>query len=92
MSDAHEVSSESTEQAEAPPVEVSIEIVGGKLKAVLPGQLSFVLMPVAPTRFQIEGGPPGFFLSAEVDGNAVKSLKLEQGAAPALTLLPKRAN
>jgi hypothetical protein len=78
--------------AEAPPVEVSIEVSGGKLKAILPMQLSFPLIPVTPIRFQIEGAPPGFFLSFEVDGNAVKSMKLEQGAAPALTLLPKRTN
>jgi hypothetical protein len=78
--------------AEAAPFEVNIEIVGGKLKATLPGQLSFTLLPVALTRFQIEGAPAGFFLSFEVDGNAVKSMKLEQSAAPALTLLPKRTN
>jgi pimeloyl-ACP methyl ester carboxylesterase len=78
--------------AEAAPFEVNIEIVGGKLKATLPGQLSFTLLPVALTRFQIEGAPAGFFLSFEVDGNTVKSMKLEQSAAPALTLLPKRTN
>jgi pimeloyl-ACP methyl ester carboxylesterase len=78
--------------AEAPPVEVSIEVSGGKLKTILPMQLSFPLIPLTPTRFQLEGAPPGFFLSFEVDGDAVKSMKLEQGAAPALTLLPKRTN
>ncbi len=76
--------------AEALPIEVSIEIVGGKLKAVVPGQPVYTLIPVAPARFQIEGAPAGFFVQFEMAGGAVKSLKLEQGAAPSLTLLPKR--
>jgi len=78
--------------AEALPVEVSIESVVGKLKAVVPGQPVYTLIPVAPTRFQIEGAPAGFFVSFELAGDVVKSLKLEQGAAPALTLLPKRTS
>ncbi len=75
--------------AEGLPVEVSIEIVGGKLKAVVPGQPVYTLNAVTPTRFQIEGAPAGFFVQFEMKGSAVKSLKLEQGAAPPLTLLPK---
>jgi CubicO group peptidase (beta-lactamase class C family) len=76
--------------AESLPIEVSIETVGGKLKAVVPGQPIYTLIPVAPTRFQIEGAPAGFFVSFEMAGDAVKSLKLEQGPAPAITLFPKR--
>ncbi len=75
--------------AEGLPVEVSIEIVGSKLKAVVPGQPVYTLNAVTPTRFQIEGAPAGFFVQFEMKGSAVKSLKLEQGAAPPLTLLPK---
>jgi CubicO group peptidase (beta-lactamase class C family) len=75
---------------EALPIEISIEIVGGKLKAVIPGQPVYTLVPVAPARFQIEGAPAGFFVQFELTGDAVKSLKLEQGSAPSLTLLPKR--
>jgi CubicO group peptidase (beta-lactamase class C family) len=75
---------------DSPPVEISIEVVGGKLKAVVPGQPLHSLIPVTPTRFQIEGAPAGYFISFELTGNVVKSLKLEQGDAPALTLTPKR--
>lgn len=76
--------------ADGLPVEVSIEIVGGKLKAVVPGQPVYTLNAVTPARFQIEGAPAGFFIQFEMNGSVVKSLKLEQGAAPPLTLLPKR--
>jgi hypothetical protein len=76
--------------AEKLPVEISIETVGGKLKAILPGQPIYTLIPVAPARFQIEGAPAGFFVNFEMAGDVVKSMKLEQGPAPALTLLPKR--
>jgi hypothetical protein len=76
--------------AEALPIEVSIEVVGGKLKAVVPGQPVYTLIPVAPARFQIEAAPAGFFVQFELTGGEVKSLKLEQGSAPSLTLLPKR--
>ncbi|MFN7944501.1 MAG: serine hydrolase [Blastocatellia bacterium] len=77
--------------ADGLPIEISIEIVGGKLKAVVPGQPVYTLNAVTPTRFQIEGAPAGFFVQFEMNGSVVKSMKLEQGAAPPLTLLPKRA-
>lgn len=47
-------------------------------------------IPLAPARFQIEGAPAGFFVQFELAGGEVKSLKLEQGPALSLTLLPKR--
>jgi CubicO group peptidase (beta-lactamase class C family) len=74
---------------EAPPLEISIEMVGGKLKAVVPGQPTYTLIPVAPARFQIEGAPAGFFAQFEMEGNTVKRLKLEQGAAPSLVFQRK---
>src|SRR5262249_9180688 len=46
---------------ETPPVELSIELVGGKLKAVVPGQPVYTLVPVKPSRFRIDGAPAGYF-------------------------------
>lgn len=71
------------------PVEVSIEMVGGKLKAVVPGQPVYTLVPVAANKFQIEGAPAGFFVQFEMAGDKVKSLMLIQGQGPSLTLSPK---
>jgi CubicO group peptidase (beta-lactamase class C family) len=77
-------------EMKTPPIEVSIEIVGGKLKAVVPGQPVYTLVQVAPNRFQIEGAPEGFFVQFELAGDKAKSLILEQGAGPKLTLFPKQ--
>ncbi len=71
------------------PVEVNIELVGGRLKATVPGQPIYTLAPVSPTRFRIEGAPAGFFMQYELAGGKVKSLTVEQGSGPGLTLLPK---
>ena len=73
-----------------PPVEVSVEIVGGKLKATVPGQPVYTLLPVAANRFSIEGAPSGFFVEFDMAGGKAKSLTLIQGSAPNLVLLPKQ--
>lgn len=75
---------------ESLPIEVSIEMVGGKLKAVVPGQPVYTLIPVTPTRFQIEGAPAASSISFETAGGSVTRAKLEQGKAPAIVLLPER--
>lgn len=72
------------------PVEVSIEIVGGKLKAVVPGQPVQTLVPIAANRFQIEGAPAGFIVEFELAGDKAKSLTIEQGTGPRLTLTAKQ--
>lgn len=74
---------------EAPPLEVSIELVGDKLKAMVPGQPTYTLIPVSPVRFQIEGAPAGFFVQFEQNGSAVTSLKIEQGQGPTMTFKRK---
>jgi CubicO group peptidase (beta-lactamase class C family) len=73
-------------EMKTPAIEVSIEIVGGKLKAVVPGQPVYTLAPVSANRFQIEGAPEGFFVQFELSGDKAMSLTLEQGAGPKLTL------
>jgi len=75
---------------EGAPIEVSIEIVGGKLKAVVPGQPVYTLVPLSATRFQIEGAPAGFFVNFEISDGKVKLVNLEQGERPTLKLLPKQ--
>jgi CubicO group peptidase (beta-lactamase class C family) len=77
-------------ETKAPPLEVSIEIVGGKLKAVVPGQPVYTLVPVAANRFQIEGAPEGFIVQFELTGDKARSLTIEQGAGPKLTLSLKQ--
>ena len=77
-------------EMKTPAIEVSIEIVGGKLKAVVPGQPVYTLVPIAANRFQIEGAPEGFFVQFELSGDKAKSLTIEQGAGPKLTLPVKQ--
>lgn len=75
--------------AKVPPIELSVEIVGGLLKAVLPGQPVYTLTAISPTRFRIEGAPAGFFVQFEVAGGKVKSMTIEQGPGVSLVLTPK---
>jgi len=72
------------------PIEVSIEIVGGKLKAVVPGQPVYTLIPLSQTRFQIEGAPAGYFVNFELESAKVKAMTIEQGQNPTLRMLPKQ--
>ena len=77
-------------ELKTPPLQVSIEMVGGKLKAVVPGQPVYTLVPVAANRFTIEGAPAGFFIQFEMAEGRVKSLTLMQGSGPSLVFLPKQ--
>jgi CubicO group peptidase (beta-lactamase class C family) len=79
-----------TYESKTPPIEISIEVVGGKLKAVVPGQPVQTLVPVAANKFQIEGAPEGFLVHFELAGDKPKSLTVEQGAGPKLTLTLKQ--
>ncbi len=51
--------------------------MGGKLKATVPGQPVYMLVPVAANRFSIEGAPAGFFVQFEMAEGKVKSLTLD---------------
>jgi hypothetical protein len=72
------------------PLDVSVEIVGGQLKASVPGQPVYSLIPLSETKFQIAGAPEGFFVSFELAGERVSQVFLEQGQRPRMTLLPKQ--
>jgi CubicO group peptidase (beta-lactamase class C family) len=75
---------------ESPALEVSIELVGDKLKAVVPGQPGFTLVPVAANRFRIEGAPDGYFAQFDMDVSKPKSLTMVQGAGASIVLMAKQ--
>ena len=76
-------------ESKAPPVELSLEMVGGKLKAVLPGQPVYTLVPVSTSRFSIEGAPTGFFVQFEMAQGKPKNLTFIQGSGASFVLTPK---
>jgi hypothetical protein len=73
----------------SPPLEISIELINGSLKANVPGQPLYSLVPVAANRFRLEGAPAGFFAEFEVADGRPKTLTLVQGERGNLVLLPK---
>ncbi|HKE60413.1 MAG TPA: serine hydrolase [Pyrinomonadaceae bacterium] len=73
----------------APPLEVSIELINGSLKANVPGQPLYSLIPVAANRFRLEGAPAGFFAEFELGDGKPKSLTLVQGERGNVVLLAK---
>ena len=77
-------------EAKVPPIEISLEMVGGLLKAVVPGQPVYTLTPVSPVRFRIEGAPAGAFAQFDMAGGKVKSMTVEQGPGLSSTLTPKQ--
>jgi hypothetical protein len=80
-------------QSAAPPVVITVEELSGRLRVTMPGQPTYTMVPVTPTRFKVVGPnlPAGFFLVYTMDGAAVKSVTLEQPAPrPPLTLTPAR--
>jgi CubicO group peptidase (beta-lactamase class C family) len=77
-------------ELKAPPLEMSVELVGGKLKAMLPGQPVVTLVPVSANRFQVEGAPVSAFVNFKVSGGKVTSLTVEQGSNPPLEFIPKQ--
>lgn len=73
---------------DAPPLELTIELVGGKLKASITGQPATTLVPVEPSRFKIDGAPGSFAAFELLDGKVQKAT-LETKAAN-LTFVPKK--
>jgi CubicO group peptidase (beta-lactamase class C family) len=74
----------------APPIEVSLEIIGGQLKATVPGQPVYTLVPLSPTRFRIDGAPAGFFVQFEMADGKPNAMTIEQGPNVSFKLLPKQ--
>jgi hypothetical protein len=69
-----------------PPLELRIELVGGKLKAALPGQPTLTIVPVKPTRFKVEDGPAGMYAEFALTDGKVKSVTLERSSGAPLIL------
>lgn len=76
-------------ELKAPPLEMSVELISGKLKAVIPGQPVASLIPVSADRFTVEGAPIPIFVQFKLAEGKVSSLIVEQGSAPPLTFTPK---
>ncbi|QQS42220.1 MAG: serine hydrolase [Acidobacteriota bacterium] len=72
-----------------PPIEISIEVVAGELKVVIPGQPVYTLVPQSKTKFAIQGLPEGFFVEFTKEGNSVKSATFIQGPAGSLVMNKK---
>jgi hypothetical protein len=77
-------------ELKSPPLEMSVELVGGKLKAVIPGQPVASLAPVSADRFTVEGAPVSIFVQFKLADGKVSSLTVEQGSSPPLTFTPKQ--
>ncbi len=74
---------------ETPALEVSVELVGGRLKFVAPGQPVLGLTPVKATRFQAEGAPVPVFVEFQLEGEKITGLRVEITDQPTLKLTPK---
>jgi CubicO group peptidase (beta-lactamase class C family) len=77
-------------ELKSPPLEMSVELVGGKLKAVIPGQPVASLAPVSADRFTVEGAPVSIFVQFKLADGKVSSLTVEQGSSPPLVFTPKQ--
>ena len=58
----------------------SVRVEGGKLKAILPGDRAFLLVPESETCFRIAGVPPGTNLTFELEAGRAKAVVFAEGA------------
>jgi CubicO group peptidase (beta-lactamase class C family) len=75
-------------EMKTPPVEISVELIGGKLKATVPGQPVYTMVPLSPVRFKFAGVPDGYFLQYEMADGKVKSVTIEQPPGLKFTFTP----
>jgi CubicO group peptidase (beta-lactamase class C family) len=64
--------------ADAPPIDLSIELLDGKLQGVLPGQPAYALASVTPTTFRVTGIPIEASVEFIMDGDRVTKVILTQ--------------
>jgi CubicO group peptidase (beta-lactamase class C family) len=76
-------------ELKSPPLEVSVELIGGKLKAVIPGQPVATLAAISADRFTVEGAPVSIFVQFKLASEKVSAMIIEQGSNPPLTFTPK---
>jgi CubicO group peptidase (beta-lactamase class C family) len=70
-----------------PPLEVTVELLNGKLKYTSFGLPVATLVPIGSTRFRVEGAAPVYLEFEMVDGK-VKQVMLERDEQPKVRLLP----
>lgn len=64
--------------AAAPPIDLSVELLDGRLQAVLPGQPAYRLASITETRFRLTGVPFEATVEFVLDGDRVTGVVLEQ--------------
>ena len=72
------------------PLTIEVQIVGGQLKATVPGQPTYTLVPESATRFRLaaDGMPAGFYFDFDLRGDIVAGATLVQPAPrPSLKLV-----
>jgi pimeloyl-ACP methyl ester carboxylesterase len=65
---------------------VTIERVGGRLRATVASQPPILLVPLSPTRFRLEGLPGGFLFEFQLADGRAESASFQQPGQPAQTL------
>ncbi|HKV11504.1 MAG TPA: alpha/beta hydrolase [Thermoanaerobaculia bacterium] len=65
---------------------VTVELLGKVLRVVAANQPPLVLVPVAPTRFRLEGMAPGYAMTFDLAEGKARAVTLEQPGGPATTL------
>jgi CubicO group peptidase (beta-lactamase class C family) len=76
-------------ELKSPPLEVSLELVDGRLKANMPGQSAATLVPIQPARFRVDGAAAGVFVQFDLADGTVKSMTLEQESGVSLQFTRK---
>ena len=71
-----------------PPQEVGVELYGGDLIAMVPGQVFIVLTPVTPTRF-LSAEDESDWVELELDGDKVKSATFVLDGTARMVYVPK---
>ena len=80
--------------SQTPAMSVEVAYVDGSLRLTVPGQPTYTLLADSPTRFRLTGPPSmpaGFFAEYEMNGSAVKALRIIQPTPrPTLVFEPKK--
>ena len=75
---------------DALPLDIDVQLIGDELKLTVPGQPTYTLVALSPTRFRMTGPPgmpAGFFMEFDMAGGAVTGATLVQPAPrPSLKL------
>ena len=70
-------------------LEAKVEVLEGALRCTLAGQGAVLLVPSSPTRFRVEGLPPGYNVVFQLEGGRATGMALENPGAPPQTLVRK---